>query len=336
MSEQLHEGDEFARKWVNLAQPRLGAKSIFATDDFFAPKERLIQPEPAVFIADKYDDHGKWMDGWESRRKRVPGHDYCVVRLGLPGIIKGVDIDTSHFTGNYPPEAAIEACAGDDDPGEETAWTQIVPRTKLLPDSHHLISVDSDKAWTHVRLHIYPDGGVARLRVYGQVQVDWAARDPAELFDLIALRNGGRAVSCNDRHYGEPENLLAPGRSSYMGDGWETRRRREPGNDWAVMALGHRGCVRRVEIDTAHFKGNYPEAASIEGIDFAGDEAGLADASGWREILPRQPLQMDREHIFETEVIDADPITHIRINIFPDGGVSRLRLWGTIEPMGKT
>jgi len=331
MTEQQAPRGDFTKQWVNLAQPRLGAKAIYATDDFFAPKERLINPEPPVFIADKYDDHGKWMDGWESRRKRTPGHDNCIVRLGLPGVIKGVDIDTSHFTGNFPPEAAIEACAGENDPDESTIWTEIVPRTRLLPDSHHLIAVDSDKAWTHVRLHIYPDGGIARLRVFGQVRVDWGSRDPAELIDLIALRNGGRSVACNDQHFGVPENLLAPGRGINMGDGWETRRRREPGHDWAILALGHRGQVRRVEIDTAHFKGNYPDGASIEGIDFDGDEATLANTDGWRELLPRQKLQMDREHRFEGEVIQTEPISHIRLNIYPDGGVSRLRLWGTIS-----
>jgi allantoicase len=330
MTQQPSENADFTRKWVNLAQPRLGAKAIHATDDFFAPKERLIRPEPPVFIADKYDDHGKWMDGWESRRKRDPGHDHCIIRLGLPGIVKGVDIDTSHFTGNYPPEASIEACMSEHDPDDATPWTEIVPRTRLLPDSHHLMAVESASAWTHVRLHIYPDGGVARLRVYGQVKVDWSVRDPAELVDLIALRNGGRAVACNDQHFGVPENLLAPGRGVNMGDGWETRRRREPGHDWAILALGHRGLVRRVEIDTAHFKGNYPESASIEGIDFTGDEAALGEAQGWREILPRQTLSMDREHVFDAEVNEAGPISHIRLNIFPDGGVSRLRLWGTI------
>lgn len=326
------ENADFAGKWINLAQPRLGAKAIFATDDFFAPKERLLSPAPAVFMAGKYDDHGKWMDGWESRRRRDDGHDWCIVRLGLPGIIKGVDIDTSHFTGNYPPEASIEACACHDDPGEDTAWTEIVPRTELGPDAHHLLAVDNGEAWTHVRLHIFPDGGIARLRVHGKVRADWEGHDAAELIDLIALRYGGRVVDCNDAHFGSPENLLAPGRGVDMGDGWETRRRREPGNDWAVIALGHRGEVRRITVDTAHFKGNYPDRCSIEGADVDGmDDAGvLDDGVAWRSLLPEQKLQMDREHIFGPEIAASGPITHIRFNIFPDGGVSRLRLFGTI------
>ncbi len=327
-----HETADFVRKWVNLAQPRLGAKAIFATDDFFAPKERMLSPAPPVFIAGKYDDHGKWMDGWESRRRRDDGHDFCIVRLGLPGIIKGVDIDTSHFTGNYPPQAAIEACACQDDPDEDTAWTEIVPRMGLGPDAHHLFAVDSGEAWTHVRLHIFPDGGVARLRIYGRVRADWERHDPAELIDLVALRHGGRVVDCNDMHFGSPENLLAPGRGVDMGDGWETRRRREPGNDWAIIALGHRGEIRRITVDTANFKGNYPDRCSIEGADLDGmDDAGaLDDSVKWRSLLPEQKLQMDREHIFDSELAGSGPITHIRFNIFPDGGVSRLRLFGTI------
>ena len=323
---------DFARKWVNLAQPRLGAKAIFATDDFFAPKERMLNREPPVFIAGKYDDHGKWMDGWESRRRRDDKHDYCVVRLGLPGIIKGIDIDTSHFTGNYPPEASIEACACENDPGDDTRWTEIVPRMGLGPDAHHFVAVANDDAWTHVRLHIFPDGGVARLRVYGQVRADWDRHDPAELIDLVALRHGGRVIACNDQHFGSPENLLAPGRGVDMGDGWETRRRREPGNDWAIIALGHRGEVRRITVDTAHFKGNYPDRCSIEGVDLDGaDEAGLLeDNVEWRPLLPEQKLHMDREHSFDSDITGTGPITHIRLNIFPDGGVSRLRLFGTI------
>ncbi|MHA1536479.1 MAG: allantoicase [Alphaproteobacteria bacterium] len=325
---------EFATKWLNLAQPRLGAKAIYSTDDFFAPMERMLNPAPAVFIAGKYDDHGKWMDGWESRRKRIEGHDYCVVRLGLPGIIKGVDIDTSHFTGNYPPQASIEACSCEDDPGADARWTEIVPRLDLGPDAHHFVAVASAEAWTHVRLHIYPDGGVARLRVYGKVHADWQRHDPGGLIDLAALRLGGRFIDCNDQHFGSPENLLAPGRGVDMGDGWETRRRREPGNDWAIIALGHRGEIRRITVDTAHFKGNYPDRCSIEGVDLGSVENadGLGGSVEWRDLLPEQKLQMDREHFFNDEIAGIGPITHIRFNIFPDGGVSRLRLFGTIVP----
>jgi allantoicase len=321
---------DFARLWVDLAQPRLGAAAIHATDEFFAPKERMIDPAPAVFIPGKYDDNGKWMDGWESRRRRGPGHDHCTVRLGRPGVIKGVDIDTSHFTGNYPPAASLEACRSDSDPDSTTRWTEILAATNLTGNAHHFRAVTDDRVWTHVRLHIYPDGGVARLRVYGQVHCDWTAPDKGKLVDLAALENGGRAIACNNQHYGSPQNLLAPGRGVNMGDGWETRRRREPGHDWAILALGHRGRIRRIEVDTAHFKGNYPDRCSIQAADVEGgtEDSLVTQAMFWPSLLPEQKLQMDRLHDFESEIADIGPVTHVRLNIIPDGGVSRLRLWG--------
>jgi len=321
---------DFARLWVDLAQPRLGAAVIHATDEFFAPKERMIDPAPAVFIPGKYDDNGKWMDGWESRRRRGPGHDHCTIRLGRPGVIKGVDIDTSHFTGNYPPAASLEACRSDGDPDATTRWTEILAANNLTGNAHHFRAVKDDRIWTHLRLHIYPDGGVARLRVYGQVHCDWGAQDKGRLVDLAALENGGRAIACNNQHYGSPQNLLAPGRGVNMGDGWETRRRREPGHDWAILALGHRGGIRRIEVDTAHFKGNYPDRCSIQAADVDGgtEDSLVTQAMFWPILLPEQKLQMDRVHDFESEIADIGPVTHIRLNIIPDGGVSRLRLWG--------
>jgi len=317
---------------INLAQPRLGAEVIEASDDFFAPKERLIDPADPVFIPDKYDEHGKWMDGWESRRRRVPGHDHCVVRLGVAGVIDEVDIDTRHFDGNHPPAASLEACRIVGTPDDRTTWRELLPRTPIAGDSHNRFAVCDRGVWTHVRLHIYPDGGVARLRVYGRVHRDWRGVEPDTPIDLAALANGGRAIACNDMRFGALENLIAPGRGRDMGDGWETRRRREPGHDWAIVALAHRGRVCRVEVDTAHFKGNYPERCSIEGADIGdgcADER-VAEWPHWRVLLPEQPLAMDRVHNFESEIADLGPITHARLNIYPDGGVSRLRLYGRI------
>ncbi|HXG80834.1 MAG TPA: allantoicase, partial [Sphingomicrobium sp.] len=291
-----------------------------------------LNPEPAVFIAGKYDEHGKWMDGWESRRKRTEGYDYCIVKLALPGTILGFDIDTSHFTGNFPPAASIDACWTDGVPGQGTQWTEIVPATSLTGNSHHFIAVKDERAWTHLRLNIYPDGGVARLRAYGRVAVDWSLFDRKQQVDLAAIEYGGRAIACSDQHYGSPMQVLYPGRGANMGDGWETRRRREPGNDWALFALGHRGRIRKVEIDTAHFKGNYPDRCSIQAADVTGgtDESLITQSMFWRTLLPEQKLEMDRPHIFQKEVVDLGPITHVRLNIIPDGGVSRMRLWGEL------
>ena len=323
----------FVDKFINLASPRLGTEVISATDDFFADKSRLINPAPPVFIADKYDENGKWMDGWESRRKRGEGHDHCIIRLGLLGIIHGVNIDTSHFTGNFPPSASIDACLIEGDPDEKTDWTEILPAVALKGDSHHLHAIGDNRNWSHLRLNIYPDGGIARLRVYGEVQCNWEKRDPDELVDLAALVNGGRGFAASDQHYGSPSQILAPGRGINMGDGWETRRRREPGNDWALIALGHPGIISKIEVDTAHFKGNYPDRCSIQGALVAGgtEDSLVTQSMFWKMLLPEQKLEMDAIHPFEKEIIDIGPISHIRLNIIPDGGISRLRLFGRIK-----
>ncbi|MDX1506992.1 MAG: allantoicase [Woeseiaceae bacterium] len=314
-------------EWVRLEQPRLGSWVSFATDEFFAAKERLIDPADPVFIDGKYDDHGKWMDGWESRRRRTPGHDYCIIRLGVPGIIHGFDVDTSFFTGNYPPQVSIDACMSDEDVPEE-GWVELVPKTDIGGNAHHLIAVDNAEVWSHLRLNIYPDGGVARLRVYGEVRGE--PLDEAGSIDLLALRHGGRALSCSDEHYGSMHNLNLPGRGLNMGDGWETARRRGPGNDWVILALGHAGRIERVEVDTAHFKGNYPDRVSIEAATFDSNSQAVNDSDRWVTLLPETKLHMDQQHFFESELADIGVVTHVRMSIYPDGGISRLRLFGTV------
>jgi len=332
MKVTINEPQEFVGRWINLAQPRIGAKPIFRTDEWFAPAERMLNPDPAVFIAGKFDDHGKWMDGWETRRRRGGGYDHCIVKLGLPGIVKGVDIDTSHFTGNYPPAASLDACYSDADPNDNTKWETIVPAVSLQGNTHHYVSVDDERTWTHVRLNIYPDGGVARLRVYGQVQCNWDKRDPSERIDLCAVENGGRPIAWNDSHFGPPHPLLTPGRGVNMGDGWETRRRREPGNDWLLIGLGHAGVVEEVLVDTCHFKGNYPDRCSIQGALVSGgtEQSLITQSMFWPVLLPEQKLEMDAIHNFKEQVQKIGPVSHVRLNIFPDGGVSRLRLYGKI------
>ena len=132
---------------ADLASARLGGRAAAANDDFFAPRANLLKPQPPVFIPGKFTARGKWMDGWESRRRRTPGHDWCVVRLGLPGIVRGVDVDTSFFTGNYPSHCSIDALAANRavTPAlaaqEGAPWTLLLPRvpldgeqSQLLPD----------------------------------------------------------------------------------------------------------------------------------------------------------------------------------------------------------
>jgi len=323
--------EELRRHHVNLAQPRLGAEVVFATDDFFADKARLIDPAEPRFIPDKYDENGKWMDGWESRRKRTEGHDWCVIRLGVPGLVAGFEIDTRHFTGNYPPAAEIELCrSGEKVPAE--GWTKVTGRLALNGDDRAYFPIAHDEPATHVRLNIFPDGGVARLRVWGRVAKDWSSVGPDTPVDLLAMENGGRGIIANDEHYGRIENLTAPGRGVNMGDGWETRRRREPGHDWAVLELGAPGRIEEIVVDTAFFKGNYPDRCFLQAAaDAAGSPEEIAAASeGWPLLLPEAKLEADKVHVFRDGIADLGAIRFVRLNIVPDGGISRLRLIGRL------
>ena len=319
---------------LNLADASLGASVVEVSDEFFAPCERMLNPEPAKFYPGLYDENGKWMDGWESRRKRVAGHDWCIIKLAYHGMILGVDVDTSFFTGNFPPAIAIEAIySPKTDPLiDDPSWQTIVSTVTLTGNFHHLIEVNNNGTWTHLRVNMYPDGGIARLRVYGQVIPNLSDINPTSEIDLIALSHGGRAVAWNDAHYGSPHNILRPNRGVNMGDGWETRRRREPGNDWCIIKLGFSGFAKRLEIDTAHFKGNYPAACSIQAayVPNSTDQSIATQSMFWPTLLSEHPLSADQNHQFElTNTVGQ--ISHIRLNIIPDGGVSRLRLWGMVK-----
>jgi allantoicase len=321
---------------LDLAAERLGGKALVCSDDFFAEKENLLKPGRGIFIADKYTDRGKWMDGWESRRKRVPGYDWCIIQLGASGVIKGLDIDTNFFLGNHPPFASVEACNMPADTSvdvlqsDKTNWVEILPKSPLNPGSQNFYEINSDKVWTHLRLNIYPDGGVARLKVYGEVFKNWDAVKPDEIVDLAAAVNGAKSVLCNDMFFSHMDNLIMPGRGVNMGDGWETKRNRTPNNrDWVIVKLAHRGEIRKILVDTCHFKGNYPDTCSIEGIDSNDTNIDFKSSDlKWTEILPKMKLQADYEHLFENEIISGGPFTYVRLNIFPDGGVSRMRLFG--------
>jgi len=312
---------------VDLAAERLGGAVLSANDELFAPKENLLKAGDAVWIEGKYTDVGKWMDGWETRRRREPGHDWCVIRLGLPGVLRGIVVDTAHFRGNYPESCSLDACTVEGYPApeelSEADWTEILPRSPLQGNSKNPFPVERETGRvSHLRFNIYPDGGVARLRVHGEVIPDWArlTRHGGEI-DLAAVENGGLVLSCSDMFFGNRHNLILPGPPLGMHDGWETKRRRGPGHDWSILKLGARGVLHRVEVDTSHFKGNAPGSCSIEGSD--------GDLDRWREILPSAPLRPHTLHRLD-EIREAGPITHARLNIFPDGGVARLRLFGTL------
>jgi allantoicase len=315
-------GPEFT-SLPDLASRRLGGSVVAASDDLFAEKENLVRPGPPVFATGDYGPRGKVYDGWETRRRREPGHDHAIVRLGVPGVVHGVMVDTSFFRGNYPPEVSVEAVAvaGYPAPAElaELDWQPLVPRAAAQGDTANYYPADSRARWTHVRLSIYPDGGVARLRVHGE-----PVPDPAFLtgtVDLAAAENGGRLCDCSDAFYSSAGNLIMPGRPAGMADGWENARRRDGGYDYATFALAAAGVVREAEIDTSYFVGNAPGWARLLAAGTAGD---------WAELLPRTRLQPDTRHRFL--VTAAGPVSRVRLEVFPDGGLGRLRVLGEITP----
>jgi allantoicase len=322
---------------IDLAAERLGGRVLAANDEFFAPKENLLKVSAPVWIADKYTDVGKWMDGWETRRRRTPGYDWCIVKLGLPGVVHGVVVDTAYFKGNYPEHCEIEICAVDGDPGlaqleyHATKWSSLLPKSPLAGDSRNPFPIASSSRVTHLRLKIYPDGGVARLRVHGEVAPDWSALTcSGGEIDLAGVEHGGWVVVSSDMFFGSRNNLILPSRSTGMHDGWETRRRRGPGHDWCIVRLGAPGKVSRIEVDTSHFKGNFPESCSLEVCTAPRDliDPSMLNALPWQEILAKTKLQADSLHVYETELRDAGEITHARFHIYPDGGVARLRIFG--------
>jgi allantoicase len=329
---------------------RLRGSVVAASDEFFAAKENLIKPDPPVFVPATYDAKGQVYDGWETRRQRGPGgtlpdretRDWVIVRLGVPGVLRSIVVDTAFFTGNHPQACSADACsvpgypssaelAADEAPGIGP-WREIVPRALLTGDARHAFKVSSGHRFTHVRLNIFPDGGVARLHVHGEV-----VPDPAMLagltIDLAGLENGADIVARSDQFYSSPRNVISPGLSRVMGEGWETRRRRKPGYEWLVVRLAGRGVVDLAEIDTSWYRGNQPHSASLQTIDAADPAAAgsLADERAWRDLLPQVRLLPDTPHRFR---VQGPPATHVRLNIFPDGGVARLRLYGSLTDDG--
>jgi allantoicase len=317
---------------IDLASELVGGTAIAVSDDFFAPKENLLKADPPVFIPDKYTDRGKWMDGWESRRKRQPGHDWCVVRLGLAGILRTVDVDTSHFLGNFPSHCSLDGASTDTVP-KERDWKPVLTKSRLQGGAHNLFDIDSQDRFRYLRLNIFPDGGVARLRVFGEVLPDLeklrAAKNPS---DLASLVNGGRVLASSDQFFGHQQNLILPGEPANMGGGWETRRRRGPGYDWIIVQLGAACAIQKIAVETQHYKGNYPDRCSMDACDAAGAivEDLATGVVAWRKILPITKLKADSVHVFQRELHNLPRSTHVRLNIYPDGGISRLRVFARI------
>ncbi|MEW2444483.1 allantoicase [Micromonospora marina] len=316
----------------DLASRAFGGGVVAANDEFFAPADNLVEPHPPTFQPRTFAAKGQVYDGWETRRRRDRGADHAVVRLGLPGVARLLVVDTSFFTGNYPPLAAVDGCALGGHPGPaelaRASWVPLLGRSPLAGDSLNTFPVEVPYHLTHVRLTIFPDGGVARLRVHGDVVPDPALLP--EVLDLAAAEHGGRVTACSDRFYGTPQNLLAPGPARFMGEGWETARRRDDGNDWVLVRLGLPGTVRYLDLDTSHFKGNAPGSAAVHGVDARHGDPDDPDA--WFPLLAETPLRPDTRHRFP--VTGARTATHVRLDIFPDGGMARLRVIGRVDPDG--
>lgn len=330
------EWDDFQFRYINLLAERVGGRAIECSDQWFAGCDNLVKPGRGIFKEGHFTEKGQWMDGWESRRSfgrkyRRSGldHDWCTLRLGLPGRIHGVDVDTLHFRGNAPLSVAVDGASLALDPDPNTQWIELIPQTDVLPDEQNPIPCDNEQRWTHLRLRIYPDGGVARFRAFGEAIPDPGKYLEDEMVDLASVALGGRGVAASDEFFSSTDNLIMPGRGINMGDGWETRRRRDEHNDWAILKLGKIGTVRKLVVDTAHLRGNYPDRFSLEGC--LEPEAKVpSESAQWTTIIDEHRLCPDREHIFVRELI-AEPqqrFSHVRLNIYPDGGVSRLRVMG--------
>ena len=308
--------------WPDLAARQLGASIIYADDELFAERENLIKPADPVFQPHTFGNKGQIMDGWETRRRREPGSDSAIVRLGCAGVVRRIVVDTSYFTGNYPPEVSVEGCGAEGYPSPAdlatAQWSSLVPRSGVAGDARNEFDVAVEQRFTHVRLTIFPDGGVARLRVYGE-----PVPDPLLLpgvIDLAALENGAMVTDCSNMFYSSPANLLMPGLARVMGDGWETSRRRGDGNDWVAVQLACAGAVDVVELDTSHFIGNAPGWASLR--------------TDGGDLLPRTALQPDTRHRF---AVPGRPTAgQVRLDVYPDGGMARLRVFGVPTPSART
>lgn len=318
---------------TNLASPTLGTKIHTFSDQFFAPASRILSESDPIFKEGVFDANGKWMDGWETRRKRVPGNDFIIIKLGKPGKIDNILIDTSFFNGNQPEFATIEGCYSTNKSLKKNEWVNILKKKKLQSNKKHFYKSDSNKTFNFVRLNIFPDGGIARLRLFGNIDLA-KEKLPKNKFDLASVLNGSMIVACSDEHFGRAENLLSPGKSKNMGNGWETKRRRGPGYDWVILKLGRKGLINYFEINTHYFKGNYPSHFSIQvssTFKLSSVKKIVHESFKWKTILKNIKLKADDRLMIKYNSKPNDYINYIKLNIYPDGGISRFRVFGFVK-----
>jgi allantoicase len=320
---------------VDLASRALGGSVVAASDESFGVKERLIEPAEPAFVPGTYDDRGEVVDGWETRR-HADG-DWAIVRLGVGGRLRTIDVDTRFFSGNQPTGCRVDACVLDtvaDPTADSVQWTTIVDTVALKPDSHNVFAVDDPRRYTHVRLQLESDGGVARLRAYGDVIPDPVLWDGVTV-EVSGIEQGGRVEWSSDSFYSEACVLIAADRPHNMGDGWETRRRRDIGpetHDAVMISFAVPADLQRVEIDTSRFVFN----ASSE-VAVLGSRARPCGEHGWAlvpfdvVVLPRTRIAPDARQVF---VVDAADINALRVQAYPDGGIARVRVFGRPTQQG--
>ncbi|PPR47449.1 MAG: allantoicase [Alphaproteobacteria bacterium MarineAlpha5_Bin9] len=317
---------------IDLANPNLGTKILIFSDQFFAPAKRIINPEAPIFKEGVYDNHGKWMDGWETRRRRDKGNDYLVIKLGKAGKIKYFDVDTSFFNGNQPQYAQIDGTYSTNNLSKKTKWQKITNKIKIKPDSSNILKSITSKTFTHIRLNIYPDGGVARLKIMGLIDISINKSLLNKNTNLISILNGSRVIACSDEHFGNANNILLPGKSKNMGNGWETRRRRGLGYDWVIIKLAIPAIPNLYEINTHHFKGNFPDAFSIQGAmngKKLSTKSIIHHSLKWNTIIEKTKLKANNSiRILKN---NNKKINYIKLNIFPDGGISRFKIYGKVK-----
>ena len=325
---------------TDLASRWLGGSVLAASDESFGEKENLLNPAPAAFEPGHYGPRGEIVDGWETRRRREPGHDWAIIRLGAAGVITSAEIDTSFFTGNHPESCLVEAGGWEGYPspaelaGPTACWAVLVPRSTLAGDARNQFPVSDPRRYTHLRLSVFPDGGVARLRARGHVVPDPRALDGLTI-DLASQRHGGAVVASSDDFYTSAGLLIRPDTARSMGEGWETRRRRDGGHDYVVIQLAFAGAVSQLIVDTAHFRYNASARIAVQACGAAGP-APAADSAAWRPLLGPTRLQPDTRHVLAVPALaDGQPVTSIRLDAFPDGGISRLRVIGRITPAAR-
>lgn len=321
---------------INVASCELGSKIIFTTDEFFAKAEKMLAESEAVF-KDEYDENGHWMDGWETRRRRDGGNDFCIIKLGNISKISSFLVDTSHFRGNYPLAVSIKGCNEKEIDDESFIkqidsfkWLELLEQSDLEGDKKQNFSSKNFSEITHLKVDIYPDGGIARFKAFGEICFDEKLYEK-ENINVVSMKNGARAVYTNNEFFGPLKNILKDEESLNMGDGWETRRRREPGFDWGIIQLAKPVIIDNIMVDTNFFKGNFADSFSICSayLENTTDNSVITQSMFWEELISKQKLEMHKKHSFDNSfLLHKKPVTHIRVNIFPDGGISRLKLFG--------